>query len=303
MSGTWLEAGIIAVVAGVVGFFVVVRGATFAAHAIPQGAFTGAAGAALAGIDTLVGVGTFAALGALTIARWGRRARHDVVTALTLVGALGLGALFLGLSSQYGEQTFALLFGEPLAISRAEVVPSALIAAACLLVMAGIFRPLLLSSVAPELAAVQGAKPERVETLFLLAVGAATTLALPVVGALLVFSLMIGPPSAARFLARRPTAAVGLSVALGVVTVFASVVAAYFSNLPLGFFVGCSGVAWYALGRLAGARAERRRGAVAVGPADAAGVPSSSAGLPSSPAGAQRRPVNRHSSLQGQASE
>ena len=81
MVDTWLEASVMAVVAGAVGFFVVLRGSSFAAHAIPQGAFTGAAGAALIGANTLLGVGTFSLLGVVAIARWGRRGQHDVVTA------------------------------------------------------------------------------------------------------------------------------------------------------------------------------------------------------------------------------
>ena len=257
MTGTWLEATVVAVVAGVVGFFVVVRGAAFAAHAIPQGAFTGAAGAALAGVSTLVGVGTFSLLAVAAIARWGRRARHDVVTALILVGLLGLGSLFLSMSSQYSEQTFSLLFGEPLAVSAAQVIPSALIAVGCLVLVATIYRRLLLASVAPELASAQGFSPERVESWFLLSVGAATTLALPVVGALLVFSLMLGPASAARSLARQPLSAVALSVALALLTVWASIVAAFYSNWPLGFFVGALGVFWYVLGRAAQLRPVR----------------------------------------------
>ena len=257
MTGTWLEATVVAVVAGVVGFFVVVRGAAFAAHAIPQGAFTGAAGAALAGVSTLAGVGTFSLLAVAAIARWGRRARHDVVTALVLVGLLGLGSLFLSMSSQYSEQTFSLLFGEPLAVSTAQVIPSTLIAAGCLALVVTIYRRLLLASVAPELASAQGFSPERVESWFLLSVGAATTLALPVVGALLVFSLMLGPPSAARSLARQPLSAVALSVALALLTVWASIVAAFYSNWPLGFFVGALGVFWYVLGRAAQLRTVR----------------------------------------------
>ena len=123
MVNTWAEASIMALVAGAVGFFVVMRGATFAAHAIPQGAFTGAAGAALVGANTLVGVGAFSLFGVVAIARWGRRGRHDVVTALTLVTLLGLGALFLSMSTEYSEQTFSLLFGEPLAVARRSFFP------------------------------------------------------------------------------------------------------------------------------------------------------------------------------------
>jgi zinc/manganese transport system permease protein len=249
MVNTWLEASIMAVVAGAVGFFVVVRGSAFAAHAIPQGAFTGAAGAALVGANTLAGVGVFSLLGVLAIARWGRRGRHDVVTALALVSLLGVGSLFLSMSSQYAEQTFSLLFGEPLAVSSGELAPTAALGLASVVLVVLLYRPLMLCSVAPELAAAQSVRPQRVELWFLLAVGAATTMALPVVGALLVFSLMIGPPAAARYLTSRPLAAMAISAALALVTVWLAIAASYESNWPIGFFVGGLGALWYALGR------------------------------------------------------
>jgi zinc/manganese transport system permease protein len=250
MTGTWVEASIMAVVAGIVGFFVVVRGSTFAAHAIPQGAFTGAAGAALIGASTFLGVGVFSLLGVIVIAWWGRRGRQDVVVALCLVALLGIGSLFLSMSTEYAEQTFALLFGEPLAVSSADILPTALLGVACVVIVVLVYRSLLLSSVAPELAAAQGIGPVRIELMFLLAVGAVTTMALPVVGALLVFSLMIGPPAAARFLTNRPIVAMALSGALALVTVWVSIVAAFASNWPIGFFVGGLAVVWYVAGRL-----------------------------------------------------
>lgn len=250
MLDTWLEASVMAVVAGTVGFFVVLRGSTFAAHAIPQGAFTGAAGAALIGASTLLGVGVFSLLGVLAIARWGRRGRSDVVVALVLVTLLGVGSLFLSMSTEYAEQTFSLLFGQPLAVSSGELLPTAIIGAGCIAMVMLLYRSLLLSSVAPELATAQGIGPGRIELLFLLAVGAVTTMALPVVGALLVFSLMIGPPAAARFLTDRPAAAMALSAALALVTVWASIVASFASNWPIGFFVGSFAVVWYISGRL-----------------------------------------------------
>ncbi|HTT92452.1 MAG TPA: metal ABC transporter permease [Acidimicrobiales bacterium] len=250
MANTWAEASIMAVVAGAVGFFVVLRGATFAAHAIPQGAFTGAAGAALIGVSTLAGVGVFALLGVVAIAWWGRRGRHDVVTALSLVTLLGIGALFLSMSNEYSEQTFSLLFGEPLAVSASEILPTAAIGAACLGLVVLVYRPLVLSTVAPELSAAQGTRPERTELWFLLAVGAATTMALPVVGALLVFSLMIGPPAAARYLTNRPVGAMALSSALALLTVWLSIAASFWSNWPIGFFVGSLAAVWYVSGRL-----------------------------------------------------
>ena len=95
MMNAWVVATIVAVVAGVVGFFVVLRGSAFPAHAIPKGAFAGAAGASLLGISTLIGLAVFSLLGALGIGALGRRGRHDVVTALALVMMLALGAAFL----------------------------------------------------------------------------------------------------------------------------------------------------------------------------------------------------------------
>ena len=121
-----------------------------------------------------------------------------------------------------------------------------------------LFRPLMLSSVAPELAAAEGIRPARIELLFLLAVGVATTMALPVVGALLVFSLMIGPPATARFVTDRPARAMALSGALGLVTVWVSITASFWSNWPIGFFVGTFAVVWYVIGRCLARGAENR---------------------------------------------
>lgn len=258
MVNTWLEASIMAVVAGVVGFFVVLRGSTFAAHAVPQGAFTGAAGAALVGTSTLVGAGVFAFAGAVLVAKWSRRGRHDVVTALSLVALLGAGSLFLSMSSQYAQQTFSLLFGEPLAVSSSAILPTALLGAACIVLVAALYRTLILSSVSVELAAAEGAKPGWAELGFLLAIAAATTVALPVVGALLVFSLMTGPAAAAQALGRAPASAIGLSVAFALATVWAAIAAAFFTNWPIGFFVGALGAVWYFLGRAKGRGGTRK---------------------------------------------
>src|SRR5579871_6776942 len=101
MVNAWTVGSIVALVAGLVGFFTVLRGSAFAAHAIPNGSFAGAAAASLIAVNTLIGLGAFAALSALLIGLLGRRGRHDVATALTLVAMLGLGALFLSLTTEY----------------------------------------------------------------------------------------------------------------------------------------------------------------------------------------------------------
>jgi zinc/manganese transport system permease protein len=264
-------AGIVAVVAGAVGFFVVLRGSAFVADALPTGAFAGAAGASLVGINTLAGLGVFSVLGALGIGWLGRRSRHDVATALTLVTMLGLGALFLSFSSQYAPEIYSLLFGEVLGVSTNEIAPVAVLGAVSVAALILIYRPLLLTSVMPALGESRGVRPARVEMLFLLVVALATSMALPVVGALLIFSLMIGPPAAARSFTDRPAVAIGLSVAIALGTVWAAIAASYQTNWPVGFFVGALSAGWYAVGRIATAWRRSRRRARVVAPGERAG--------------------------------
>jgi zinc/manganese transport system permease protein len=249
MVNAWIVASIVAIVAGVVGFFIVLRGSAFVAHAIPNGAFAGAAGAVLVGLDTIVGLCAFSLLGALAIGLLGRRGRHDAVTALALVTMLGLGALFLSLSSEYEPAVYSLLFGEVLGISSNEVAATAGLSLVCLLAVALLYRPLMLSSVIAEVGQARGVDPWRTEIAFLVVVALTTTMTIPVVGTLLVFSLMIGAPAAARSFTSRPAMAVCLSVALALATVWAAIALSYVTNYPIGFFVGSMGAALYALGR------------------------------------------------------
>jgi zinc/manganese transport system permease protein len=249
MANTWIAATIVAAVAGVVGFFAVLRGSTFAAHAIPNGAFAGAAGASLLGISTLAGLAVFSVAGALGIAAFGRRARHDVATALVLVLMLGLGALFVSISSEYAQETYALLFGEVFGVSATEVLPIAVLGAVSVALIVVMFRPLMLSSAMPEVAEARGVRARRMEMAFLLIMALATSMTVPVVGALLMFSLMIGPAAAARSFTSRPGLAIALSVVFGLVTVWTGIIVSYETNWPLGFFVGVMGAAFYLAGR------------------------------------------------------
>jgi len=249
MMNAWTTATIVAVVAGVVGYFVVLRGSAFPAHAIPKGAFAGAAGAALLGINTLIGLGVFSLLGALGIGAMGRRGRRDVVTALALVVMLALGAAFLSRTTEYEPEIYSLLFGEVLGVSTTEILPVAGLGIACMAAITVIYRPLMLSSITPEVAEARGIRGHRIETCFLIVVALATTMTVPVVGALLIFSLMIGPPAAARALTSRPLLAMVLSVVIALVTVWAAIALSYQYNWPVGFFVGILGALSYGAGR------------------------------------------------------
>jgi zinc/manganese transport system permease protein len=249
MVNAWEAATIVAVVAGVVGFFTVLRGSAFAAHALPNGAFAGAAGASLIGVNVLVGLGVFALLGALTIGGLGRRARQDVATALAIVMMLGLGALFLSMTTEYAPEIYSLLFGEVLGVSSSELLPTAGIGLVCIAAVLILYRPLLLSSVLPDEAEARGVKNRNMDLAFLVVIALATTMAVPVVGSLLIFSLLIGPPAAARSFTSRPLPAMGLSVVFALATVWAAIALSFASNLPIGFFVGAISACSYTAGR------------------------------------------------------
>jgi zinc/manganese transport system permease protein len=249
MTNAWISGTIVAVLAGAMGFFVVLRGASFAAHAIPNGAFAGAAGANLIGVTPLFGLVSFALAAALGIGVTGRRVRNDVATALALVMMLALGAAFLSLSSEYEAGVNALLFGEILGVSTSQIVPVFALGAACLAAVTLLFRPLVFTSVSPTLAAVRGVNATLVETAFLVTLAVTTALTVPVVGALLTFALMVGPPAAARLVASRPSRAFALSVALALATTWFSIACSFTFNLPIGFFVGTTGATLYLVAR------------------------------------------------------
>ena len=249
MLNAWVVATMVAVVAGVVGFFTVLRGAAFVAHAVPQAGFAGAAGASLLGVSTFAGLGVFAVISSLAIGLLGRRGRHDAITALVLVFMLGLGALFLSWSQEYASAIYALLFGEVLGISNNQLLATAAFGLVSISAVLVVFRPLLLSSVVPEVAEARGVGSRRMEICFLLIVAMATTMSVPVVGALLMFSLMIGAPGAARVLTGKPSAALGLSVAISLTIVWIAIAASYETDWPVGFFVGVLGATFFLAAR------------------------------------------------------
>jgi zinc/manganese transport system permease protein len=263
LLNTVITATIVAVLGGAVGFFVVLRGSSFAAHAIPNGAFAGAAAAALAGINTLIGLAVAAVGAAVGLARLGHGRRQDVGTALGLVFLLAVGALLVSMSTEYEPALFGLLFGEVLGVSPAQVGPTVVLALVCLVALAASYRPLMLSSIAPDIAEARGVSPARMQLWFLLILALATSLTVPVVGALLIFSLMIGPAAAARVLCAHPVRALFVSVGLAVATVWTAIAAALATNWPVGFFVGIGAGAVYASAHtgawLAARRARVRR--------------------------------------------
>ncbi|MGH9100920.1 MAG: metal ABC transporter permease, partial [Acidimicrobiales bacterium] len=171
---------------------------------------------------------------------------------------LALGALFLSFSTEYSSEAYSLLFGEVLGISSSELVPTVVLGALAVGSVALFGRLLLLTSIMPELAEARGVRTHRIELVFLTIVAVVTTMSVPVVGALLMFSLMIGPPAAGRSLTTRPLLAVLLAVSFALATVWIAIAVSYVTTWPIGFFVGVLGAVFYLAGRAYAAWAARR---------------------------------------------
>ncbi|MHB1527447.1 MAG: metal ABC transporter permease [Candidatus Dormibacteria bacterium] len=245
----WVAASAIAVLAALVGFFVNLRGESFVAHAVPRGAFAGAAGAFLVGVNSILGLSVFAIAMGLGMGLMRRRSHNGVITALALVTALGLGDLFLTIGNAYAPEVFALLFGQLLGVSGSEMVAIAVLSVVLVGVIAAVYRPLLLASTVPEFAASRGVSLTAMNVTFTLLVALAASLTVPVVGALLAFSLMIGPAAAGWYLARTPWGAMLYSVGIALGVVWLSIVIGYDSSLPIGFLVAAFCLAAYIVAR------------------------------------------------------
>jgi zinc/manganese transport system permease protein len=262
-----LEAGtIVAVLAGVVGWYVVLRRAAFASHTLSVMAFPGATGAALAGLPTALGYYVACTVAALAIGRSGRAGRGGgsgqatrsrgegdqaaVIGAVQTVG-LAAGFLFLSLNSAVLGGPETLLFGTFLGITRGQVVGLLLVALAALAVLAALARPLLFASVDREVARASGVPVAVLDVLFLLVLGLAIAATSQLTGALLVFALLVAPPAAAQRLTLRPGTGLILSVVFALVTIWLALAIAYFSIYPVGFYVSTIGFVLYVLARLA----------------------------------------------------
>jgi zinc/manganese transport system permease protein len=254
MVRAFLASGMVAVVAGIVGYFLVLRAQTFAGHALAHIAFAGATGAALIGLAPIYGaialtVGAGAAMGALGEKLSGR----DVTIGIVLALSLGFGILFLSLTTSNAIQATSILFGSVLAVSPATLATLAVLALITLAAMAFLSRPLLFASLQPELAEARGVPVRLVGTAFLALVALAVAQSIQIVGVLLVFTLMVGPPAAAQLLTDRLGRGIALSALLALTQAWAGLILAFYTDLPTSFWIAVLAAAVY-LGAVAFAR-------------------------------------------------
>jgi zinc/manganese transport system permease protein len=263
--------GVAAVVSGVVGVFIVVRGQSFAGHALADVGTAGGSGAFLVGVAPIWGFIAVAigAAGAMELAGVQRPKQRDFATGLVLGAALGVAALLLYLDTTYTNTSGAantILFGDIFANTTATIPVATAAGALALGVVALLYRPLLLSSVSPALAAVRGVPVRLVGALYLGAVAVAVALSAVTIGAILSTALLIGPAATALRLTRRPGRAMALAAAIGVGATWLGIVLAYDSydwtsaghTWPVSFFVVTIVFALYMLASLVGRRSTRR---------------------------------------------
>lgn len=259
-----LEAGtIVAAMAGVVGWFMVVRRQAFAGHTLSVMAFPGAAGALSIGLSAAAGYFLFSGLAALAIgAATGSRTdgnRSDESAVTGVVQALGLACGFLFLSLYKGLLTNyeSLLFGSFLGITRGQVLALAIVAviAITLLALAGL--PLLFASLDETVARTRGVPARALGICFLLLLGLAVAETAQITGALLVFALLVAPPATAQLLTARIGPSLVLSVVLGVLVTWVGLALAYFYGYPVGFYITTVAFAAYVIVRVAREVADR----------------------------------------------
>ncbi|MBB3255326.1 zinc/manganese transport system permease protein [Paraburkholderia bannensis] len=238
MVNAFAASGIVAVLAGIVGYFLVMRGQTFAGHALSHVGFTGATGAVLLGISPMWGMVGFTLVAGVSMGALGEKlAGRDVAIGVILSLALGFGLLFLHFFTAYATQVTSLLFGNVLGVNRDTLGALAALAVASLAALAAIMRPLLFASLQPELAEAKGVSLRLVSVLFLAIAALAVAACTQIVGVLLVFTLMVGPAAAAQNLTTRLSVGIVLAALFALAQAWIGVTLAYYTDWPTSFWI------------------------------------------------------------------
>ena len=238
MQHALIGGSMVAVAAGLLGYFVITRQNAFAAHALAHIGFPGATGAILVGAPLTLGLAVFCVGGGVLIGLFGRRlADREMATGTILSLATALGVLFAALASANSRTTTSVLFGNLLAISRSQLVVFGAFTAAVVLVLAVIARPLVFASVDPEVAAARGVPVRALGLAFVVLLALTITMAVQVVGTLLLFALVVTPAATAIMLTPRPPAAMFVSTVISLVSVWLGVGLSAMFNLPPSFLV------------------------------------------------------------------
>ena len=250
MRNAFAAAGVAAVVSGLVGYFLVLRGQTFAGHALSHIGFAGATGAVLIGMAPVWGLVGMTVVAGIGMGILGERiSGRDVAIGVVLSLALGFGLLFLHYYTAFATQATALLFGNVLAVDQRMIVTLVGLGVVTLAGLAAIMRPLIFASLQPELAEAKGVPLRFVSIAFLTIVALAVAESAQIVGILLVFALMVGPPATAQALTTGLWGGMLLSAALALAEAWAGIAIAYHTDWPVSFCIAILSALGYFLTR------------------------------------------------------
>ncbi len=260
MQNGFAAAGIVAVICGLAGYFLVLRAQTFAGHALSHVGFAGATGAVLLGIAPLWGLVALTLAAGICMGLLGERLQQrDVAIGIVLAMSLGLGLLFLHFFTAYATQATALLFGNILGVDATTVWTLLALGSVGVVALAVISRPLLFASLQPELAEAKGVSLRLLSVLFLAIVALAVAECAQIVGVLLVFALMVGPAAAAQQITSRFAAGIVVAVLFALAEAWLGLTLAFYTDWPASFWITALSSGVYLLAVLAsGLRAQAR---------------------------------------------
>ncbi len=253
------EAGtIVAVVAGVIGYFVVLRGLSFAAHGLSHIGFAGATGAALLGVAPIAGLLVFTMSAGAVMGALGQRLRgRDVTIGLVMAWSLGLGLLFTALYQGSASLAIGILFGQIFGITVQEVLVTLFAGVLTVSTLVAIYRPLLFATLDEEVAEARGVPVWALSIAFMVILAVAVSEAVQAVGVLLIFALIVAPAAIAERFTSRPGRGVLLSAGLAVLFTWAGLAVAYYQPYPVGFFITTIAFLSYIVARAVGTLAGR----------------------------------------------
>jgi zinc/manganese transport system permease protein len=254
MQNAYLAGTLVALAAGMIGYFMVLRDESFAGHSLSNVGFAGATGALLFGIAPVVGLFIAGLLAAVGIQTLNVAARHNrqsgIAIGAVLTASLALGFLFDHLSTQeYASNVYNVLFGNVLGISDSDVTVIAWSTLLLMGVQLFIARPLFFASVDPSVATAHGVPVRALSFAYLALLALEVAVAVQVVGVLLIFALLVTPAATAQYMTTRPATAVLIAIALSLLFTWAGLLIGYLTPYPVSFFITTFAFATYALVR------------------------------------------------------
>jgi zinc/manganese transport system permease protein len=253
MRNAFLAGSLIAISSGLVGYYVLLRRLTFASDALSHVGFAGGMAAAFIGLSPYIGLfGSTIAVG-IGMGQLGKTSARsrDIAIGTVLAWILGLGALFLGLylADPVANTNIAIgvgiLFGSIFGVNAQTAWIIAAVGAAASVALLAIARPLFFASVDPEVARARGLPVRLLDALFLVILAVTVAEAVPAVGALLVFALLVTPAASIRMMVTRPYLALALSAALAVLITWVGLTMAFYLSFPVSFDISALGFVIY----------------------------------------------------------